>query len=163
MNDCDVIDFPKTTTANLHIFYIQVLWDAHLVLFSQGANVVLERIGHISVFHPDIRNTLQSIPGFWTFSNSCINELIKIVPVAEDDMPSHVEEESLGRDICAGQTSCFRLLDRQGAKTAQNACQFFRARSKPRPDHLINKEPVFLPVLMHSGSCSKARWARAND
>ena len=83
---------------------------AHLVLLGQGTDVVLEGICHPAVFDPDIRYPLEGVPEVWSRPNSCVDELVKVLVVAENDVTAHVKEEALGGDVCAGQTTSFTSL-----------------------------------------------------
>ena len=39
-----------------------------------------------------------------------VEQLVKVLVVAEDYVPSHVEQEALGGHVCAGETSRLRGL-----------------------------------------------------
>ena len=61
----------------------------------------------------DARDTLQSVPEVGPRPHSGVQELIKVLVVAEDDMAAHVKEEALWRDICAGQSTSLCCLQHQ--------------------------------------------------
>ena len=78
-----------------------------LVFLGQCADIVLEWVGHPAVFDPDVGHPLKSVPKVWARPNCCIDQLIEVLIVAENDVPAHVEQEPLRRGVRAGQTPCF--------------------------------------------------------
>lgn len=87
----------------------------YLVLLGKGCNVVLEGVSYPSALHPYVRDTLQHIPGLLTRANGSINELIKVLVVRENDVATHVKQETLLGLICAGETTSLLCLQQQGS------------------------------------------------
>ena len=61
----------------------------------------------------DIRDTLQSVPEVGPRPHSGVQELVKVLVVAEDDMAAHIKQKALWRDICAGQSTSLCCLQHQ--------------------------------------------------
>ena len=101
-----------------------------LVVLGQGSNVVLEGVCDPAVPDPDIAHALEGVPVVITLANSLVDESVKVVVVAEDNMPAHVKQEALWSDISARQTASLRCLCDQ--EESVNQCkaelQWHRAR-----------------------------------
>lgn len=83
----------------------------YLVLLVERADVVLKRVGDPASLDPDVRHALQGVPGVVTRANGSVDELIKVVVVAENDVAAHIIEEALWGDVCAGKAACLVRLD----------------------------------------------------
>ena len=88
----------------------------HLVLLGQRTDVVLEGVGDPPLAHPHVGHTLQCVPGIGAVTQCSIQQLVEVVPVAEDDMATHVKQEALLSDVGARQaTSLINLHSKQEA------------------------------------------------
>mmetsp|Transcript_25530 Transcript_25530/g.55578 ORF Transcript_25530/g.55578 Transcript_25530/m.55578 type:complete len:207 (+) Transcript_25530:1571-2191(+) len=121
----------------LHLSLHQPSQALDLIIFVQSADVVLEWIRHIAILHPNIGHTLQGVPCLWASTKGCVQQLVKVVPVTEDHMATHVKQEALGGDISAGQTSSLRGL--------------------------INEQPIRASMLVEAGGSTQSRGTRTND
>jgi hypothetical protein len=81
----------------------QLLLTTHLVILIQSCNVVLEGVCHPSVADPHIRHPLQCVPALC--ANCCIQQLVEVLPVAENDMATHVKQKAFWGGSSAGEAS----------------------------------------------------------
>ena len=82
----------------------------HLVILWQCGNVVLEGVGHPAITDPDVAYSLQGVPHFITLAQGCVDEVVKVLVVTEDNVAAHVKKEALGRDIRTRQAACLISL-----------------------------------------------------
>jgi hypothetical protein len=87
-------------TEHAHVVTHSCTTHAHLVLVIQCCDVILEGVSHPSPLYPYVRHALQRVPGIWP--QCCVKQLVKVVPVAEDDVSPHVKHEAFGGDSSAG-------------------------------------------------------------
>mmetsp|Transcript_6266 Transcript_6266/g.17989 ORF Transcript_6266/g.17989 Transcript_6266/m.17989 type:complete len:496 (+) Transcript_6266:382-1869(+) len=79
---------------------------ADLVLFVQGADVVLEGVRHPASLDPHVAHPLQGVPLVWPGPHAGIQQLIEVLVVREDDVAAHVKQEALRSDVSARQATC---------------------------------------------------------
>mmetsp|Transcript_18191 Transcript_18191/g.45509 ORF Transcript_18191/g.45509 Transcript_18191/m.45509 type:complete len:476 (+) Transcript_18191:858-2285(+) len=71
----------------------------------QFVEVVLERVRHPPVLDPHVAHALVQVPVLVANAARRVKELVEVVPVTEDDVSAHVEQESLVGLVGHGQSA----------------------------------------------------------